>query len=352
MSNKLKYSGFYLFLFLGITKGLCQYSFSGYISDSTDTKTVYLSVIEDYRKMSRTYLEQIIRKTDTDSTGLFEFKGDNLLAKNRIYKIHIDECSESMSSTHFFDSCENTQSVLFIANVNDTVFFPTTFNDQIFCDITSTNPNSSLILDINVLKEDMIFDFADFRSEANKNLNSKKWFKKFQEYGRSLDEPLAELYIYEFLSDRRNEIYDHYLKDVQENPYYMELYNRLLARYPDARFTQLYEAEIQTDKQINAKSKSRPISWIWILALLLLLSISSNVFLLFKQKKLKHNQLHVELQKLTQQEQKVVSLITQNKTNKEIATELFISVSTVKTHINNLYRKLNVTTRSDLKHRF
>ncbi len=313
---------------------------------------VYLSVIEDYRKMSRTSLEQIIRKTETDSTGFFEFKGDNLLSESRIYKIHIDECSETMDSSHFFGDCKNAKNVFFIANVNDTVFFPTTFNDEIFCDISSTNPNSILLLNIDMLKEEMIYDFAEFRSEANKNLNSKKWFKKFQEYGRSLNEPLAELYIYAFLSDRRNEIYDYYLRDIQENPYYTELFERLLAKYPKARFTQLYEAEILTDKQISAQEKSNHFSWIWILSLILVFSLFINIFLLFKQKKLKRQQQNTELQQLTQQEQKVVSLITQNKTNKEIAAELFISVSTVKTHINNLYKKLNVSTRSDLKHRF
>ena len=38
-----------------------------------------------------------------------------------------------------------------------------------------------------------------------------------------------------------------------------------------------------------------------------------------------------------------------DKTNKEIGSELFISVSTVKTHINNLYKKLNVTSRDEVK---
>ena len=41
-----------------------------------------------------------------------------------------------------------------------------------------------------------------------------------------------------------------------------------------------------------------------------------------------------------------------DKTNKEIASELFISLSTVKTHINNLNKKLNVTSRKELKRLF
>ena len=44
--------------------------------------------------------------------------------------------------------------------------------------------------------------------------------------------------------------------------------------------------------------------------------------------------------------------IAEGKSNKEIASELFISLSTVKTHINNLYKKLDVSSRDDLKSLF
>ncbi|MGB7394497.1 MAG: LuxR C-terminal-related transcriptional regulator, partial [Pricia sp.] len=39
------------------------------------------------------------------------------------------------------------------------------------------------------------------------------------------------------------------------------------------------------------------------------------------------------------------------KSNKEIAGELFISISTVKTHITNIYGKLKVSSRKELLHR-
>ena len=51
---------------------------------------------------------------------------------------------------------------------------------------------------------------------------------------------------------------------------------------------------------------------------------------------------------LSKQELTVQNLILQGKSNKEIATELFISLSTVKSHITNLYAKLNVANRQEL----
>ncbi|MCH9660829.1 MAG: LuxR C-terminal-related transcriptional regulator [Bacteroidetes bacterium] len=55
---------------------------------------------------------------------------------------------------------------------------------------------------------------------------------------------------------------------------------------------------------------------------------------------------------LTQQEQKVLELILEEKSNKEIASQLFVSVSTVKTHINNVYKKLEVSSRQEVKERY
>ena len=52
--------------------------------------------------------------------------------------------------------------------------------------------------------------------------------------------------------------------------------------------------------------------------------------------------------KLTIQENKIIEEIKLGKTNKEIADSLFISLNTVKTHINNIYKKLEVKSREDI----
>ena len=51
---------------------------------------------------------------------------------------------------------------------------------------------------------------------------------------------------------------------------------------------------------------------------------------------------------LSRQEITVRDLILQGKSNKEIANELFISLSTVKSHITNIYGKLNISNRHEL----
>ena len=51
---------------------------------------------------------------------------------------------------------------------------------------------------------------------------------------------------------------------------------------------------------------------------------------------------------LSHKELEVYALIRSGATNKEIAAQLFISVSTVKTHINSIYRKMGVSRRAEL----
>ncbi|PWA12178.1 DNA-binding response regulator [Pueribacillus theae] len=49
---------------------------------------------------------------------------------------------------------------------------------------------------------------------------------------------------------------------------------------------------------------------------------------------------------LTEREREVLSLIADGKTNQDIADELFIGIKTVKTHVSNIFQKLNVEDRT------
>ncbi len=54
------------------------------------------------------------------------------------------------------------------------------------------------------------------------------------------------------------------------------------------------------------------------------------------------------LNKLTSREIEIIQLIIKRKKNIEIANELFVELSTIKSHINNIYKKENVNNREEL----
>lgn len=76
------------------------------------------------------------------------------------------------------------------------------------------------------------------------------------------------------------------------------------------------------------------------------LSLSSQIKDLSKDKSA---ELRTLIDELTERQREVYDLIISGKTNKEIITELFIEQSTLKTHINQIYKKLNIKSRRELK---
>lgn len=50
---------------------------------------------------------------------------------------------------------------------------------------------------------------------------------------------------------------------------------------------------------------------------------------------------------LTEREHEILHLLTEGWSNKQIANELRITIRTVKFHTNNLYAKVNVTSRAE-----
>ncbi|UKM64798.1 helix-turn-helix transcriptional regulator [Flavobacteriaceae bacterium GSB9] len=341
-----------LLLLVGFTaKG--QYKFTGHIDNNQWHNYVYLSAIEDYRKISGVYFEQIVARTSTDSLGYFSFKGDQLEDKNRIYRIHVDNCFENEQNQNHFDGhCDDSKEVIFIAKNTDTIVLPVTFGNQMFCDIKSTNQKSAAFVKIDSLKEEMKFAFSEFRSEANRKLNTKKWFETLQNYGKNLNEPLAELYIYAFLSNRGNNFHEHYLEDLKNNNYYEGLLNRLKKTYPNSTYTAQYKSELNSDKYIVNSTTEADFNWNFLLYFLLAGSVGLNIWFWSSSRKDKINSISKAKEQLTKQEQNILDLLLQEKTNKEIADTLFVSISTVKTHINNVYKKLNVQSRKEAKSLF
>ena len=55
---------------------------------------------------------------------------------------------------------------------------------------------------------------------------------------------------------------------------------------------------------------------------------------------------HDELAALTPQEQKILLLVAEGKTNKEIAAEVFLSDKTVKNYVSSILAKLNLERRA------
>jgi len=328
-----------------------QYSFSGQMENDLWQNNVYLSLIEDYRKLSGVFSEQIISKQTCDSLGYFIFSGNQLDTENRIYRIHVDNCNDEVQSlNHFEGHCEDSKEILFIAKNNDSIQFPFSFDNQMFCEVQSRNEKSNAFVRIDSIKDEMKFAYSEFNSEASRMLNNKKWFKTLQDFGKQLNAPLAELSIYAFLSERGNNFHTYYLEDLKTNSYYDDLLAGLTNKYPNSPYTKQYKTELSSDRYSILPDDEKSNQWLfYLIGVAGLLSIAANIFIFSKwYRQKKHSKSNLKAQ-LTKQEQNILQHLLEDKSNKDIAEALFVSVSTVKTHVNNLYKKLNVQNRKEVK---
>ena len=339
-----------LFFLLTFSSISGQYLFKGQAPMKFAQKPIYLSLIEDYRKTSRVYINQIIATATVDASGRFSFSGNALPFKNHIYRIHLDGCDEGqLAKNHFLKECTFTESLLFIANNRDTINFPL-LSDQAFCEIHSTNAAASFLFEAAVLQEKMILDFSENETALARNLKFRKWFDTLHDFAENSGEPLVKLFIYSFLSNRTNETYEPYSKYLREHAILPSLADELNNGYGETTYASLFYDEVGADlKRTNdghgQKWYRTDSKYLFPIALILLTAIC--FYSIFKRKIRQSG-----YNSLSPQEKKICDAILKGKTNNEIASDFFISLSTVKTHVNNIYKKLGVSSRDELKGKF
>ena len=136
-------------------------------------------------------------------------------------------------------------------------------------------------------------------------------------------------------------------KDISLNS---EYYIRLLDELKSSEINNLeyffLEKELITYNLINVKKKqtiSIVVNFIFGIVILILIY---TIYSIKSKKRL------TIIEELSNQEMKIKKHIIEGKSNKEIAEELFISLNTVKTHITNIYNKLQVNTRVEALNKY
>ena len=136
-------------------------------------------------------------------------------------------------------------------------------------------------------------------------------------------------------------------KDISLNS---EYYIRLLEELKSSEINNLeyffLEKELNSYYLIHLKKKQTLSIILNIIFGIIILVLTYIIYSIKSQKIL------TNIEELSNQEIKVKKCIIDGKSNKEIAEELFISLNTVKTHITNMYSKLNVSNRKELINKF
>ena len=135
--------------------------------------------------------------------------------------------------------------------------------------------------------------------------------------------------------------------------FYQGFGERLTANMPQSTYTHSYLRKL--NYYANESNDSFPNSvYLLLLGMGVCIGLLSLWIIRLKQQlKSKSFQINSEIKaatlakQLTRKEKEILKLISLGKSNKEIASELFVELSTVKTHINKIYSKLNVKNREE-----
>ncbi len=299
-----------LFIFLSlISIGLnAQTNISGYIptNDSIiDKQLISLSI----KSINSTEESYIIATGQLDKNGFFSINQE-LSNEERLYTLTINNNE---------GSSEN-----FILSNNDSLFFHK--SNTPFKVFTNTNNADKEWQKLKKIIEKQNIDINEIRNYTKDSL---------------------KILAIKLLSIKELKNRKLLKKDIFLNTeYYSNLLKELKLSEINANEYVFLEKELAFHNLKSIENKysiSRLINF--ILGFLLLISI---VFL-FSSKIVKTKKENHELSK---QELNVKKLILDGKSNKDIAEDLFISLSTVKTHITNIYNKLNVSNRTELIAKF
>jgi len=285
----------------------------------------YLSLIPSFNDMYTMSHSMIIDKAVIDYSGSFRFGTQYLPDKDHLFRIHFSKRKDPAASLIIGGKDENH--LFLIANRAARVLIRNNCDSVITKDIQFDGyyPNIQL-LQINQIAA--YLDSASFEiSPVKSDLIRSGVFENLRVFADTCSNPIVSLYAL-------------YKSRFESNfPLNQQFYKNFLLKWKNEET--VYFEEFR--KKIPVQ-KSRGLSF-RILLFGTILFIAGFFVSLWLHKSWPKNQ--NPLKDLTVQERKVFSMIREGKTNKEISESLMVSLSTVKSHVNSIYSKLEINSRKD-----
>lgn len=330
MNKVLKISIVVLFLLLCChTKAFPNNIKSGHISgtlllDDSWDRRIYASFIELFEKEYNVSNNLIVASADIDSLGNFKIKLDKIPSAWSLLRLHVVKKGVSRNS-------------LVIGSRNENFYFLIAKRDS---EIKLYNSFDTPI-------------FLNARVEGTSYMNTFEYIKKLSSYPNSIDYEnslIEKEFIKEVVSEKlkavadscKNPLVSLYAvyqidihSDYNKDPIF---YDRYLSKWKNENSTYFESFRL---KFPNAKII--PSNRNYLKYILLLGSIGAiilTVFFIYKKR-------NTNIKTLSIQERKIFNLIRKGMSNKEISAEFSIELTTVKSHVTNIYSKLNIKSRKE-----
>lgn len=328
-----------------------QYTIKGQVNLQPDWQPqIYLAAIDKLNDYYRASADLVISVAPIMADGSFVLQGDNLPKEPRFYRLYLmkeqsrdyDACLYfGLNDHNFIHLILNNKSQLTI-NANPEAFSP--FGGfEIIGDATN-----QLMRQLSNMVYPSI-EFYKFRFPTELKLSQEKLQEDLKYFADTCSYPIVSLAAVNYTD------FDEYFE--RDRYFYEDFGERLKTALPNSIYTKNYFRKLN----YYAFEDQIPLpNWIyWAIGLLSVsvLFLSGLCFYFYQKTKNPSSPKVAETpmetvtdlyDKLTLKEREILALIQKGKSNKEIASQLFIGVSTVKTHINKIYSKMEVHSRKEV----
>lgn len=323
-----------------ISPSHAAYKISGKVNLSDQWQTqIYLAAINKLDDYYNAYPDLIIDAAHINPDGSFELIGDNLPQDKKFYRLYLmkeqnseyDACFYGGDDHNFIHVVLDNNSE--IAITNDPSHAAPFGNYNIKGDYDNEMMHSLAQL----VYPSIYFYQIKFPSELR--FSQEKHNRDLMSFVDTCTSTMASL------AAVVNTDMDKYHQS--NSAFYSSFLDRIENELPDNTYTQDYIRKVNYYQPIESKSNWKNIL-LGIFGLTSLILFIYNFSLRNKISQLTDKKKQsTELYQLTKKEREILGLITEGKSNKEIASSLFIELSTVKTHINKIYSKLSISERND-----
>ncbi len=302
---------------------------------------IYLATIDRLDDYYDAKADHIIKVASIDEDGYFTLEGDNLPDHPQFYRLYLIKEEHSEFNACLFEGGEEHNFVhLLLANDSEL---------EIIADTTAYAPfgnyrvdgdwGSHLMRSLGALVYPS-YIFYEIRFPSELKFSQDKLNRDLFNFADSCSNTLVSL------AAMVNTDFDVYFEDHQDR--YRGLADKLEKELPEHPYTRDYLRKMRYYGDDLNPSQSPFFLWMTVL-------LSIAVVLLWLRNRQLMKRLHAgrrdsedrEEIHFTPQEIRILQFIAEGKTNKDIASELFIELSTVKSHINKLYAKLKVKNRRE-----
>ncbi len=330
--------------------GQTKYTIKGKVNLQGDWQPqIYLAAIDKLNDYYRASPDLVISIAPIQTDGSFILEGDNLPKEARFYRLYLmkeqnreyDACLYfGLNDHNFIHIVLHNESQLEVNAAADA--FSPFGNYQVAGDATN-----QLMRQLSNMVYPSI-EFYDFRFPTEQKLSAEKLQQDLKYFADTCSIPIVSLAAVNYTD------FEEYF-DI-DSDFYEDFGERLKQALPNSIYTKNYFRKLN---YYAFEEQAMTPNWMyWLIGGLSIgFLFMTGLAYYFYQQLARQNKIPVKstseeiallYDKLTLKEREILALIQTGKANKEIASELFIGVSTVKTHINKIYAKLEVRSRKEV----